>query len=195
MADMMQDYVDVAERLKELRDKHPDASLQPADPARPYWVETLDPGNGTPLTYLVYVAACYRNPEDTRPGIGMAWEPVPGRTSFTRGSELQNAETSAWGRAIVAALAADTKRGIASKQEVTSARAANQSPPKAAPTGRSKPVPAAIRDPARQHIVDLVKKLDDTTRAQFRELFGATPSAITDTRAALAWLTERVEPF
>jgi len=48
----------------------------------------------------------------------MAYEQWPGRTPYTRDSELQNAETSAWGRAIVAVLAADTKRGIASQEEV-----------------------------------------------------------------------------
>jgi hypothetical protein len=29
-----------------------------------------------------------------RPGIGMAWEPFPGRTPYTKASELMNAETS-----------------------------------------------------------------------------------------------------
>ena len=54
----------------------------------------------------------------------MAFEPFPGRTPYTRGSELQNAETSAWGRAIVAALAADTNRaGVASADEVRNRRA------------------------------------------------------------------------
>src|SRR5690606_40824121 len=70
------------------------------------------------LPIFVVVAAAYRTPDDQRPGIGMAYEPYPGRTPYTRGSELQNAETSAWGRAIVAALAADTRRGIASAEEV-----------------------------------------------------------------------------
>ena len=40
------------------------------------------------------------------------------RSSFTKDSELQNAETAAWGRAIVAVLASDTKEGIASREEV-----------------------------------------------------------------------------
>jgi hypothetical protein len=53
----------------------------------------------------------------------MAWEIFPGRTPYTRGSELQNAETSAWGRAIIAVGAADAKRGIASRQEVEARRA------------------------------------------------------------------------
>lgn len=113
MSNFMDNYVDVAERIRQLREKHPDATLQPADPARPFWIEDV-PNIGP---RLVYVAACYRTPDDPRPGIGMAWEPLPGHTPFTKGSELMVAETSAWGRAIVAALAADTQK-VASADEV-----------------------------------------------------------------------------
>jgi hypothetical protein len=70
--------------------------------------------------YLAYTAAAYRTPDDARPGLACAWEPIPGPNSFTRDSELQNAETAAWGRAIVAVLAADTRKGIASRDEVAS---------------------------------------------------------------------------
>lgn len=119
------DYNDVAARLVEFRTQHPDGCLQPADPTMPYRVETIA-GD----TYIVVVAAAYRSPTDPRPGIGMAYEVYPGRTSFTKGSELQNAETSAWGRAIVAALAADTKKGVASAEEVRN-RTAEREDPKA----------------------------------------------------------------
>lgn len=112
------DYIDVAARIVEFRTKHPEGSLQPADPAVPFRLVDVA---GQP--YIAVVAAAYRTPDDPRPGIGMAYEPVPGKTNFTRGSELQNAETSAWGRAIVAALAADTKRSIASAEEVRNRRA------------------------------------------------------------------------
>lgn len=103
------DYIDVAERIVEFRTKHPEGSLQQ---------QALDFKEVAGTWWVVYTAAAYRTPEDPRPGVGTAWEPVPGKTSFTRDSELQNAETAAWGRAIVAALAADTKRGIASAEEV-----------------------------------------------------------------------------
>lgn len=118
------DYIDVAARIVEFRGKFPEGSLQPADLAVPYRVETIGAE-----TFIVVVAAAYRSPDDHRPGVGMAYEVFPGKTNFTRGSELQNAETSAWGRAIVASLAADTKQGIASAEEVRNRREEQAAPP------------------------------------------------------------------
>jgi hypothetical protein len=116
MADFdLSGYVDVATRIALFKEKHPEGSLQPANPAEPYRIEVIGDGH----CYIVYVAAAYRDPKDRRPGIGVAWEEFPGRTPYTKHSELQNAETSAWGRAIVAALAADTRvGGVASRDEV-----------------------------------------------------------------------------
>jgi len=111
-------YIDVATRIGEFRALYPGGSLQPADPAHPYRIETVDG-----QTWIVVVAAAFRHDTDPCPGVGMAWEQYPGRTPYTKGSELQNAETSAWGRAIVAALAADTKRGVASADEVRNRQA------------------------------------------------------------------------
>lgn len=105
-------YVDVAERIRIFREKYPNGSLQPLDHVKPFDVITVGDA-----MFVVYVAAAYRTPDDIRPGVGVAWEPFPGTTSFTRDSELMNAETSAWGRAIIAALAADTQK-IASAEEV-----------------------------------------------------------------------------
>lgn len=127
MSNFAADYVDVAERIRIFRDLYPEGSLRPADPSRPFWVEDV-PGVGP---RLIYVAAAFRTPDDPAPGIGSAWEPLPGRTPYTRDSELMVAETSAWGRAIVAALAADTKRGVASADEVRARQGAAEPEPKA----------------------------------------------------------------
>lgn len=104
----MDDYVDVAERLQDFKKQYPEGSLQQV---------SLEFVNIAGKDYVVYTAAAYRSPEDSRPGIGTAWEPIPGLTPYTKGSEVMVCETSAWGRAIVAVTGAGTKR-IASKQEV-----------------------------------------------------------------------------
>jgi len=103
------DYIDVATRLHEMRDVFPDLTMQQVS------MEFVTVAGGS---YVVYVAAAYRNSDDPRPGIGTAWEPIPGPTPFTKDSEVQNAETAAWGRALIA-IGASTKNGIASKEEVT----------------------------------------------------------------------------
>ena len=112
----MNDYVDVAERIAQLKEAYPEASLQPYDPNKPYEIVQVEG-----KTYVVYTAACYRDPHDVRPGVAVAWEQIPGK-GMTAGSELMICETSAWGRAIVAAMKTATKR-VASKQEVIAAQA------------------------------------------------------------------------
>lgn len=103
------DYIDVATRIVEFREKHPEGSLQQ---------HSLEFVNVNGKDWVVYTAAAYRTPDDIRPGMGTAWEPIPGPTNFTRDSEVQNAETAAWGRAMVAALTVDTRKGVASSEEV-----------------------------------------------------------------------------
>ena len=102
----LSDYVTVAERLVAFRKKYPDGRMTS---------EIVETGHED---YIAVKAMCFRTPEDVTPGVGLAWEPVPGPTPFTKNSELQNAETSAWGRALVAALVAETSKGIASKDEI-----------------------------------------------------------------------------
>ena len=101
-------YVEVADRIREFRDKFPQGSLQQL---------SLEFVQVAGKDWVVYTAAAYRSPDDARPGIGTAWEPIPGLTPFTKNSEVMVAETSAWGRAMVAALAVDAKK-IASANEV-----------------------------------------------------------------------------
>lgn len=111
------DYKQVAERIADFKAKHPDGCLRPVNPDEPYRIEAI---NGS--FFIVYAAAAYRSPEDPLPGIGVAFEPFPGRTPYTKDSELQNAETSAWGRAIVAVLASESK-AVASAEDVRNRQA------------------------------------------------------------------------
>jgi hypothetical protein len=101
---VMADYIPVADRIGAFYDKHPEGSIQSE------MVELTD-------SRVVMRAYAYRTPDDPRPGIGYSSMNIPGSTSFTRGSEVENCETSAWGRAI-AALGFEVKRGIATAEEV-----------------------------------------------------------------------------
>jgi hypothetical protein len=114
--DFAADYIPVNERIAAFIAKYPDGSLRPLWPDEPYRVL----GEGE-TKWLVYGACAYRTPDDPAPGVGLAWEPVPGRTPYTRGSELMVAETSAWGRAL-AAIGIATNKSIASAEEVRSAQ-------------------------------------------------------------------------
>ena len=121
MAFNMDDYVTVAERIEQFRAKYPDGSLQCEWQLVfiPTAVKQPDGSWGTmDRPIIVAKAFAYRSPDDPRPGIGHAQESIPGKTPYTKDSELMNAETSAWGRAIVAVLAADTRKGVASQDEV-----------------------------------------------------------------------------
>lgn len=103
-------YNTVPERIVEFAAKYPEGSLQRSGDLQFVSYAGAD--------WVIYTAAAYRHPDDPRPGIGTAWERIPGTTPYTKGSEVQNAETSAWGRAIVAVLAADTRKGVATAEEV-----------------------------------------------------------------------------
>jgi hypothetical protein len=103
----LSDYIEVADRIKAFKEAHPDGSL-----CREEWHVEEVAGQ----TFVVYTALAYRRPDDPRPGVGTAWEPFPGPTKFTKDSELMNAETAAWGRAI-ASLGFEVRK-IASREEV-----------------------------------------------------------------------------
>src|SRR4051794_2047121 len=104
----LEGYVDVATRIQAFFEKYPEGVLRRED------VEIREIGD---RTFIVYKALAYRTPQDELPGQGTAWEPFPGPTPFTKDSELMNAETSAWGRAL-AALGFEVHSGIATQQDV-----------------------------------------------------------------------------
>lgn len=152
------DYIEVHERLKTFLDKYPNGSLQTE------WEWCDRDGE----RWLVVKAWAYRDPEDPRPGVGHAWEPVPGRTPYTRGSELMVGETSAWGRAL-AALGIAVHKGIASAAEVRAAegRKIERTRPAAAADDAWNTPPPAAEAPRRASAKQLhyLKKLCDQNGA------------------------------
>jgi hypothetical protein len=52
-------YVDVAERIRQLKQVYPDAVLRPANPLEPF--KLMEIGG---REFIVYTAACYKSPDD-----------------------------------------------------------------------------------------------------------------------------------
>lgn len=100
----LDDYVTVAERVEQFYAKFPDGSLQ---------AEVLELNESR----VVMRASAYRNPDDPRPAIAHSMLTIPGKTPYTRDSEVENAETSAIGRAI-ALLGFEVKKSLASRNEL-----------------------------------------------------------------------------
>jgi hypothetical protein len=101
---ILDDYITVAERITNFYAKFPDGSLQSEI------AELSD-------SRVVIRAYAYRNADDARPGIGYSSMPIPATNAMLRNSEIETAETSAWGRAI-ASLGFDVKKGVASRNEI-----------------------------------------------------------------------------
>lgn len=157
----MDDYVPVNERIAAFIDAYPEGSLQSEI------VELTD-------SRVTVKAFAFRKPDDPRPGTGLSSLEIPGKTQFTRGSEIENAETSAWGRAI-AALGFEVKRGVASREEV-----ANKQGGQGAPSGVAKPhVPAAPAHPQyrRAELAQIAKEAGLSYKAleDYAALVGVQP--------------------
>lgn len=137
----LENYVDVPQRMKLFYEMYPQGSLQ-MDPNLKFQQV------GDQLI-VIGQAYAFRTPNDTRPGIGTAQEYLPGKTAFTRGSEIQNLETSCWGRAI-GALGIGIEKAIASREEVELAMERNM--PETITIKRA--------NPSLKRIVDLLREFD-----------------------------------
>jgi len=114
----MNDYIDVKTRITMLYTKYPDASIQFQ------FMGTLDHDP----EMIWGIAHVYRTPDDRQPATGTAQELAKGKTNFTRGSELQNLETSAVGRAL-GMLGIGIEVALASRDEVQASQERQQDSP------------------------------------------------------------------
>jgi hypothetical protein len=109
----LDDYVDVATRVRELLEKYPTASVEASPPK----LVTVDGSNFVEVTVSITV--------DGRVARASAWEPIPGKTPYTKDSEMMNAETSALGRAC-GMWGIGLKKSVASLDEVRARREASK---------------------------------------------------------------------
>lgn len=100
----LDNYVPVEDRIEAFYAQHPEGSIQTE-------IAYLDP------LLVVVRATVYRAPDDPRPTTGHSQMCIPGKTPYTKDSEVENAETSAVGRAL-ALMGFEVRRGVASRQEV-----------------------------------------------------------------------------
>ena len=104
----LSNYVEVADRLREWYEKNPSARI----------VTTIIDQSEKRVTVKAEV---FRKADDVfAAGVGHSALSIPGTTPYTKGAELENAETSAIGRALVAAGLPSKK--IASADEVRAKR-------------------------------------------------------------------------
>lgn len=162
-------YVDVAHRVQQFFAKYPDGSIQ-SDP--PLFIEKGG------KDWVIIRAAAYRAPDDPRPGIGTAWELIPGRTPYTKDSEVMNAETSAWGRAL-GALGIATNKSIATADEIAFAKARAASVDLPALMGEFEACKSEdeLKALAQKH-ADAIAHLPERERTQFRDLYSERLAAL-----------------
>lgn len=111
------DYVEVADRIRAWYEAYPNARI-----------ETEIVSISDKLVVVKAQAFRGETPDEKPAGIGHSSMNIPGSTPYTRGSELENTETSAAGRALV--MAGLPSKKIASGDEI---RAKGGSAPKADP--------------------------------------------------------------
>lgn len=176
MAFDMQDYVEVKDRVREFYERYPDGRIV----SNPPEVRMLGD------RYFIEVTArVYRSADDETPCQASAWEPYPGRTPYTKDSEMMNAETSAIGRACAAAGIA-VHKSMASATEVRNRRSAEKEP-----SGRKEPAAVAKkRADILRHLNSIDNAIRSQVKKQFVDEFGAPPASLDADAldAALAWV-------
>jgi len=140
----LDDYVDVPTRLKMALERWPDLRVQELGYRLEQFADTQT---------IVCEVRVYRTPDDPFPAIATASEPLPGKTPYTRDSELMNGFTSALGRAL-GYMGIGLTSSIASRNEVE-ARTYNK------PTTMS---PRSADEPPTPKQLGMLKALGSTAR-------------------------------
>lgn len=130
------DYVEVKDRIRVFYEFYAGGRLVTEE------VRATTEPDGKPRVWVK--AAAYRTADDPHPGIGWSWLELPGITPYTKGSELENAETSAWGRAIAAlGVLIDAHVGSANEARTKAEAKTEERPARAPQRPAAAPKPAA----------------------------------------------------
>lgn len=146
----LRDYNEVSQRVAAFNEDYESGRIVTSVVAHHLEITEIAEGSRTsgkyrqPLAegYVIVRAEVYRSAEDVQPaGVGHSWMLVPGITQYTRDAELENAETSAVGRAL-AMIGYYAKGGsLASNQEIAAKggeRGESQEQPRAGTQRRSR---------------------------------------------------------
>lgn len=113
MSNFMDNYVDVATRLKMAFERWPELRIQETQR------EVIEMPDKS--CFIRCVVTIWRSPDDPLPVIASACEVYPGRTPYTKMSENEVGYTSAIGRAI-AMMGIGANKSIASRDEIQAAQ-------------------------------------------------------------------------
>ena len=118
-SDRLAGYVEVKDRIAVLLELFPQSRIMTT------YDLTREPDD---KPKVICRALVYRNTDDPIPVTGTSWMYLPGTTPYTKGSEVENAETSAVGRAI-GLMGILIDRSIATASEIASKAEPVREPP------------------------------------------------------------------
>jgi hypothetical protein len=138
------DYVEVSERIAAWFEAYPDGRIETDI------VSMTD-------KMVVTKSRCYRTDESNEQpaGIGHSMLAIPGATPYTKGSELENCETSSVGRALV--MAGIPSKNIASGHEIRNKR---QDEPKPEPAKRGTPQKPELTAEQQAKVAELQQEIN-----------------------------------
>jgi hypothetical protein len=158
----IQDYITVAERIEKFYERYPDGRITTH-------IVEHDAERG----FILFRAEVYRNADDAQPGAtGHAYE-LKSEGYVQRTSYIEVGETSAVGRAL-AFLNFETKRGIASREEMEKSAKMTREPTVAREQVKA-PAPATAR-PVGGAVEKAVKPDQPATDEQKQEILGLLES-------------------
>lgn len=176
----LNNYVDVATRLSRALERWPDLRIHEHLPE----VVTIDGHHFVQVTVTVH-----RDPDDPAPAVATAWEPWPGKSNFTRDSEMMNCATSALGRAL-GYMGVASNASIATVEEVANRVRDREAAPNATTASKAQlgQIAALLEELG---IADRTEKLDFVSAIVDRELGSSRELSKVEASKVIGDLTAR----